>query len=107
AAKLGDAAVVARTTGVSLGKAKAAVDTGNSLKSADEVREAFRSGELLGPSLRDRHGGERLARLIDRAIEGGPRGVLPGAQGEAEQHRGLAQRQHHARRPAAIWTSSA
>ncbi|MDQ3218360.1 MAG: hypothetical protein M3Q18_11040, partial [Actinomycetota bacterium] len=28
AAKLGDAAVVARTTGVSLGKAKAAVDTG-------------------------------------------------------------------------------
>ena len=46
AAKLGDAAVVARTTGVSLGKAKAAVDTGNSLKSADEVRDAFRSGEL-------------------------------------------------------------
>ncbi|MBA2366972.1 MAG: hypothetical protein H0V77_11045, partial [Actinobacteria bacterium] len=31
AAKLGDAAVVARTTGSSLGKAKAAVDTGNSL----------------------------------------------------------------------------
>ncbi|MDQ3662800.1 MAG: hypothetical protein M3454_17455 [Actinomycetota bacterium] len=46
AAKLDDATVVARTTGVSLGKAKAAVDTGNSLKSADEVREAFKSGEL-------------------------------------------------------------
>ena len=38
AAKLGDAEVVARTTGVSVGKAKAAVDTGNSLKGADEVR---------------------------------------------------------------------
>ena len=29
-----------------MGKAKAAVDTGNSLKSADEVRDAVRSGEL-------------------------------------------------------------
>ena len=46
AAKLGDAAVVARTTGVSRGKAKAEVGTGNSLKSADEVRGAFKSGEL-------------------------------------------------------------
>ncbi|MGI8620746.1 MAG: hypothetical protein ACR2LD_02935, partial [Actinomycetota bacterium] len=46
AAKLDDAEMVARTTGVSVGKAKAAVDTGNSLKSADEVREAFKSGEI-------------------------------------------------------------
>ncbi|MDQ3217911.1 MAG: hypothetical protein M3Q18_08725 [Actinomycetota bacterium] len=46
AAKLGDAAVVARTTGVSLGKAKAEVGTGSSLKPADEVRGAFKSGEL-------------------------------------------------------------
>jgi hypothetical protein len=46
AAKLDDAEVVARTTGVSIGKAKAAVDTGNSLKGADEVRDAFRSGEI-------------------------------------------------------------
>ena len=46
AAKLGDAEVVARTTGVSVGKAKAAVDTGNSLRAADEVREAFKSGEI-------------------------------------------------------------
>ncbi len=28
--------------------------------------------DLCGPSLRDRHGGERLARLLDRAIEAGP-----------------------------------
>ena len=46
AAKLDDTAAVARATGVSLGKAKAAVNTGNSLKAADEVRDAFRSGEL-------------------------------------------------------------
>jgi hypothetical protein len=37
AAKLDDAAMVARATGVSLGKAQAAVDTGKSLKAADEV----------------------------------------------------------------------
>jgi hypothetical protein len=46
AAKLDDAAMVTRATGVSLGKAKAAVDTGKSLKAADEVRDAFKSGEI-------------------------------------------------------------
>ncbi len=46
AAKLDDPEIVARTTGVSVGKAKASVDTGNSLKGADQVREAFKSGEL-------------------------------------------------------------
>jgi hypothetical protein len=46
AAKLDDAEMVARTTGVSVGKAKVVLDTGNCLKEADEVREAFRSGEL-------------------------------------------------------------
>ena len=46
AAKLDDATVVARTSGVSVGKAKAAVDTGKSLMEADQVREAFKSGEI-------------------------------------------------------------
>jgi hypothetical protein len=46
AAKLDDAEMVARATGVSVGKARAALDTGNSLKDADEVREAFKMGEL-------------------------------------------------------------
>jgi hypothetical protein len=47
AAKLDDPAVVARTTGVSVGKAKAAVDTGNCLKSADEVER--RSSRASSP----------------------------------------------------------
>ena len=55
AAKLGDAEMVARTTGVSLGKAKAAVDTGNSLKGGRRGPRRVQVGRnLRGPSLRDR-----------------------------------------------------
>ena len=106
AAKLGDAAVVARTTGVSLGKAKAAVDTGNSLKSADEVRDAFRSGELSLDQASE-------IATAENASPGSSTELLKLAQDEsfqtlreksrkvvleAEQHRGLAERQHEARR---------
>jgi hypothetical protein len=42
ATRLDDANAVARTTGVSLGKAKAIVDSGVALKEADEVRDAFK-----------------------------------------------------------------
>ena len=106
AAKLDDAEIVARTTGVSVGKVKAAVDTGNSLKSADEVRDAFKSGEI---SL-DQAG--EIAKA-EQASPGSSIELLKLAQDEsfqalreksrkvvleAEQHRGLAQRQHEARR---------
>ena len=106
AAKLDDATVVARASGVSLGKAKAAVDTGNSLKEADEVREAFKSGELSVDQAAE------ISRA-EQASPGSSTELLQVAQDEsfqalreksrkvvleAEQHRGLAQRQHQARR---------
>ncbi len=106
AAKLDDATVVARATGVSLGKAKAAVDTGNSLKGADHVRDAFKSGEISLDQASE------IAKA-DQASPGSSTGLLKVAQEEsfqalreksrkvvleAEQHRGLAERQHDARR---------
>ena len=106
AAKLDAAAEVARTTGVSLGKAKAAVDTGNSLKSADEVREAFKSGEISVDQASE-------IATAENASPGSSTELLKLAQDEsfqtlreqsrkvvleAEQHRGLAERQHQARR---------
>ena len=106
AAKLDDAEMVARTAGVSVGKAKAAVDTGNSLKAADEVREAFKSGEISVDQASE------ISRA-EQASPGSSTALLKVAQEEsfqalreksrkvvfeAEQHRGLAQRQHEARR---------
>ncbi|MDQ3661287.1 MAG: hypothetical protein M3454_09565, partial [Actinomycetota bacterium] len=106
AAKLDDPELVARATGVSVGKAKSAVDTGNSLKGADEVREAFKSGELSVDQATE------IAKA-EQASPGSSTGLLKAAQEdsfqtlreksrkvvlEAEQHRGLAQRQHEARR---------
>ena len=106
AAKLDDAAEVARTTGVSVGKAKATVDTGNSLKGADEVREAFKSGEISVDQASE-------IATAENASPGSSTELLKLAQEEsfqtlreksrkvvleAEQHRGLAERQHHARR---------
>ncbi len=106
AAKLDDTAAVARATGVSLGKAKAAVNTGNSLKSADEVRDAFKSGEISLDQATE------IARA-EQSCPGSSPKLLKVAQEEsfqalrersrkvvleAEQHRGLAERQHEARR---------
>ncbi|MBA2365978.1 MAG: hypothetical protein H0V77_05955, partial [Actinobacteria bacterium] len=42
ARRLDDASEVARLTGVSVGRAKAVVDTGKALTEADEVRDAFK-----------------------------------------------------------------
>ena len=115
AAKLDDPEMVARTTGVSVGKAKAAVDTGNSLKAADEVREAFKSGEL---SL-DQAG--EIAQA-EQASPGSSTGLLKLAQGdsfqalrersrkvvlEAEQHREWPRASTRRAEPAAIGASSA
>jgi hypothetical protein len=106
AAKLDDAAVVAHATGVSLGKAKAAVDTGKSLKAADEVRDAFKSGEISLDQASE------IAKA-EHASPGSSPDLLKVSQEEsfqtlreksrkvvleAEQHRGLAERQHGARR---------
>jgi hypothetical protein len=46
ARKLSDPAEVARTTGVSVDKAKATVDTAQTLSDAPEVCDAFRGGDI-------------------------------------------------------------
>jgi hypothetical protein len=46
AQRVADATQVARATGTSMGKAKAAVDAGAALKDADEVRDAFLGGSI-------------------------------------------------------------
>ena len=89
-----------------MGKAKAAVDTGNSLKSADEVRDAFKSGEISVDQASE-------IATAENASPGSSTELLKLAQDEsfqtlreksrkvvleAEQHRGLAERQHQARR---------
>ena len=106
AAKLDDATVVARASGVSLGKAKAAVDTGNSLKAADEVREAFKSGELSVDQAAEISKAEQASpgsstELLKVAQEDSFQALREKSRKivlEAEQHRGLAERQHEARR---------
>ncbi|CAN5505531.1 hypothetical protein BH18ACT16_BH18ACT16_00950 [soil metagenome] len=106
AAKLGDAEMVARTTGVSVGKAKAAVHTGNSLKSADEVRDAFRSGEISVDQASEIATAEQASpgsstELLKLAQEESFQALREKSRKvvlEAEQHRGLAERQHQARR---------
>ncbi len=83
AAKLDDPELVARTTGVSVGKAKAAVETGNTLKGADEVREAFKSGEISVDQASEISKAEQASPgSSTELLKGGPGGVLPGAQGE-------------------------
>lgn len=106
AAKLDDTAAVARASGVSLGKAKAVVDTGNSLKSADELRDAFRSGELSSDQAAEIAKAEKASpgsssELLKVAQEESFQALLEKSRKlvlEAEQHRGLAERQHKARR---------
>jgi hypothetical protein len=106
AAKLDDAEMVARTTGVSVGKAKVALDTGNSLKDADEVREAFRSGEISLDQASEIATAEKASpgsstELLQVAQEESFQALREKSRKvvlEAEQHRGLAARQHKARR---------
>jgi hypothetical protein len=105
ARKLDDPVEVARATGVSVGKARAALDTGQALTEADEVRDAFKDGAI---SL-DQAG--EIARA-EQASPGSSSELLAVAQNEAfhvlrdkarktvleaEQGRGLAERQHQAR----------
>jgi hypothetical protein len=105
ATKLDDPAAVARATGVSMGKAKATVDTGTALGDADEVRDAFKGGDISldqageiarAEQARPGSAAELLAVAQDEAFhvlkEKARKVVL-----EAEQHSGLAARQHAAR----------
>jgi hypothetical protein len=105
ARKIDDASEVARVTGTSLGKAKDAVDTGKALRDADGVADALRGGDIsfdqaaeIAKAEQARPGSatELLAVAQDEAFH-----VLKDRARklrlEAEQHRGLAARQHDAR----------
>jgi hypothetical protein len=106
ARKIDDAAEVARASGVSMGKAKASVETGQALGDAPEVRDAFKGGDI---SLDE---ATEIARA-EQAQPGSASELLEVAHTEsfqvlremarevvleAEQHRGLAERQRAARR---------
>jgi hypothetical protein len=103
--RLDDAATVARATGTSMGRAKATLDTGSALKDADEVRAAFKGGAISLDQATE------IARA-EKACPGVTSDLLAVAQGEsfhvlkeksrkvvleAEQHRGLVERQHNSR----------
>lgn len=105
AQRISDAAEVARATGVSLGKAKAAVEAGDALKDADEVRAAFQGGSIsmdqateiaLAESARPGSSADLLG-VADKesfqVLKDKARKIVL----EAAQHKGLAERQHAAR----------
>ena len=106
AARLDDATAVAKEGGVSVGQAKATVDTGKSLKGADEVREAFKSGELSVDQATEIAKAEHASpgsssELLKAAPEDSFQTLREKSRKivlEAEQHRGLAKRQREARR---------
>ena len=105
AQRVDDATEVARVTGTSVGRAQATVDTGKALADADDVCGAFKGGVI---SLEQ---ASEIARA-ERACPGAGSELLSVAESEtfhvlrerarkivleAEQARGLAQRQHAAR----------
>ena len=105
ARKLDDASEVARTTGVSVGRAKAAMDTGKALRDADEVRDAFKGGDISldqaseiarAEQARPGSSSELLAVADEKPFhvlrDKARKTVL-----EAEQHEDLFCRQHDAR----------
>src|SRR5919106_1809761 len=83
AAHIDDASAVARATGTSMGHAKKTLETGAALKDAPEVGSALATGELLKVAKE-----ESFHVLRDAAHK---------VKLEAEQHRGLGERQKQAR----------
>ena len=106
ARRLDNASEVARTTGVSVGRAKAAVDTGKALADADEVRAAFKGGDISLDQATEIARAEQSCpgsstELLKVAHEESFQALREKSRKvvlEAEQHRGLASRQHEARR---------
>ncbi|MGH2702457.1 MAG: HNH endonuclease [Actinomycetota bacterium] len=105
ARRLDDPSGLARVTGTSMGKAKATVEAGRALGEADVVRNAFKSGELsldqateiARAEVAQPGSANELLALAEResfqVLKGQSRKVML----EAEQGRGLAERQHEAR----------
>ena len=105
ARRVDDAQAVARMTGVSVGKAKAVVEAGEALSQTPEVRGAFRSGaisldqaaEIAKADVAQPGVASELLSVANKESfqvlrERSRKVVL-----EAEQHRGLAERQREAR----------
>jgi hypothetical protein len=105
ARRLDDATEVARVTGTSMGKAKATVDTGKALGDADQVRDAFKGGDIsldqaAEIARAEQARPESAAELLSVAHTEAFHVLRDKARRiklEAEQHRGLASRQHDAR----------
>lgn len=103
--KVNDAATVAKASGSSMAKAKSVVATGRAIKDSPELGEALRHGEVSldqAAEIAVAAGAAPAAvpGLIDAARDEGfhvLRDVARKAKLEAEQHHGLAQRQHEAR----------
>ncbi|MDQ3216681.1 MAG: hypothetical protein M3Q18_02275 [Actinomycetota bacterium] len=105
ARRIDDASKLARVTGTSMGRAKAAVDTGNALQDADEVREAFKAGDIsldqaseIAKAEQARPGSS--SKLLQVASDESFQVLRDKARKvvlEAEQTRSLAERQHEAR----------
>jgi HNH endonuclease len=106
AQRIADAAQVARATGTSMGKARAAVDAGAALKDADQVRDAFKGGSIsldqateIARAEEARPGSSaELLAVADRQSFQVLRDKARKVVLEVEQSRGLASRQHNARR---------
>jgi 5-methylcytosine-specific restriction endonuclease McrA len=105
ARKLDDATEVARVTGTSVGSARTTVATGNALSHADEVRGAFQAGAIsfdqateIAKAAKTRPDAE--SKLLSLATTEAFHVLKDRARQvvlEAEQTRGLGERQHDAR----------
>jgi hypothetical protein len=105
APKANDATELARTTGTSVGEAKATIETGKVLDEAPELRSALRQGEVSLPQAAEIAKAAAVVpaattQLLAVAKENSfqvLREQVRKTKLEAEQHRGLAQRQREAR----------
>jgi HNH endonuclease len=105
ATRLHNAHEVAQATGVSLGKAKATVDTGAALAEAGEVEEALKGGAISLDQATEIARAEKACpgvsgELLAVAHEESFHSLRDRARKvvlEAEQHRDLAERQHNSR----------
>jgi len=105
ARKLDDPAEIARTTGTSMGRAKAVVATGRALSSSDDLSLAMQTGDLSFDQAAEIASAEEsapgsAAELIDVARKDSFQVLKDKARKaklEAEQHKGLAEGQRAAR----------
>lgn len=105
ARKIDDADEVARATGTSVGKAKATVETARALRDAGEVQDAFAGGDISLDQATEIARAEvaspgSATELLKTAATRPFQALRDDARKvvlEAEQKRGLAERQRHAR----------